>query len=223
MWTLEGELCELTGADNAEAALRVAGVLADAEQLIDLRAPDGWVRGGAETYIYVFEVVSARRVQRLILKAYVAPPGTGSLVEGLQALLQRRRLLADHGIAVPALFFTGRAVWIEEFISEDLTSALRDKDRQLLLATDVFLIAVALDRLGFAPIAPFADLRAKRSHAVMIDFGQDLGPPDISFEAMTCQDEAFRFLTAKIPGVSKRELLKCRELAVMQFVQTLLA
>lgn len=224
VWTLEGELRELTGADSAESALRLAGVLTDAEQLSFLRAvSEGWVRGGAETYIYVFDVGSAHRVQRLILKAYVAPPGTGSLVEGLKTLLQRRQLLAQHGVAVPTLFVKGRAVWVEEFIPEELTTALRDEGRQVPLVTDLFLVAVALDRLGFAPISPFSDLRAKGSRAVMIDFGQDIGPPGISIENMSCQDEAFSFLKSKLPTFSDRQLSDCRDVAVSRFLETLLS
>ena len=57
-------------------------MLADNDRLLDLHLPKDWVRGGAETYIYIFDVVSVRKTQPLILKAYVAPPGTGSLPEG---------------------------------------------------------------------------------------------------------------------------------------------
>ena len=221
-WTLERELCNLTGADSAEGALHVAGVLADNDRLLDLRLPKNWVRGGAETYIYIFDVVSANKTQHLILKAYVAPPGTGSLAEGVQTLMYRRKMLAEHGIAVPRIFVAGAVEWLEEFVTEELTSALRDEKRQLALASDIFLIAVALDRLGFAPIAPFADLRAEGTRAVMIDFGQDLGPPGVSFEAMACQDEALRFLQTNLAKIPKSELVECRERAVVRFLRTLL-
>jgi len=33
--------------------------------------------------------------------------------------MRRREMLAEHGIAVPRLFVTGTAEWVEEFIPEE--------------------------------------------------------------------------------------------------------
>lgn len=56
----------------------------------------------------------------------------------------------------------------------------------------------------------------------MIDFGQDLGPPGISFEAMACQDEASGFPAGKIQKSRNTSCSECRKQAVARFLQALL-
>ena len=200
-WRLEEALCDIAGVRPLERALLHLGLLEEGAELLDLEVVEDWRRGGSETYVLVFLVHTSIGSSKLILKAYVAPPGTGDLSAGVEELMRRRGLLSARGIATPHLYGVHRADWLEEYVAEDIATALKDGARRIELATDLLLIAVALDRLGFAPLAPFSDLRARGNRTVMIDFGQDLGPPDVSLENQACQAEAVAWLLEKYPDI----------------------
>lgn len=178
-WTLEGELRSLFRVEgDLTSALRQAEVIGPTEDLRELHEVESWRAGGAETWVYVFDVLGSASTKRLIIKAYVSL-GAG---EGrLQTLLERRSLLSSRGVSVPRLYATDRGVVLEEHIPwllrEHVRERLLTETRVVPLLVDLYRVALAFDASGFAPVSPFSDLRTDGRHAFVVDFGEDLGGP----------------------------------------------
>ena len=184
-WSLEGELRKAAGADNVESALRALNLLPTNQQLAGITLVADWTRGGAESYIFRFDVrmVSGLTVPAII-KAHTPPIGPQSIEKSLSEMLRRRHLLADAGLRVPSLYYSGNGIIIEQYIplafGEYFSQMSPGSTHCLSLATELIVIALVLDECGFAPIDVIGDLRADdNDYVYMIDFGEDLGPPNI--------------------------------------------
>jgi hypothetical protein len=179
-WTLEKELCGLSGAGSVEEALFSLGLIEQPRPVARLEEIHGWMRGGAETFIYRFRVVQSDVVHDVLLKAVVAFSTAKSLTEQGDEWVERRRLLEREGIRTPRLYHAGRAIVVEEFIPEGLSQFLRSRPRDTAhLFDQVIRYAATLERHGFCPISPFHGLRTDGVDVFAVDFGQDLGPPGI--------------------------------------------
>jgi len=214
-WTLEKELCGLTGASSVAGALGSLGILEAASPAPAIEEVHGWMRGGAETYIYRFRVVQEEIVQDVILKAIVAFSTTRSLTELGEEWVARRRLLEDEGIATPCLYRAQRALVVEQFIPEGLSGFLR---RQAAEAThlfdQVFCYAATLEKHGFCPVSPFHGLRTDGRKVFAVDFGQDLGPPGLSSKRTgRLLREAIKWLAA----ASSQSIDRSRAKAIFAF------
>lgn len=183
-WTLETELCKLAGRSPVKEALHDWGLLNDQEA--EFRLEEGredWIRGGAETYIYRFAVLQ-EGAQRLdcILKACVAYSPGSDLESILEQWIERRQLLRESGVETPQLYAHGHGVIVEESIPFSLGERLHGggKSAQESLAQQLSYLTGLLARHGFMPIQPFSDLRSRGTDVVVVDFGQDLGPPNVS-------------------------------------------
>lgn len=178
-WTLEGELRGLFQVEgDLTPPLRQAKVIGPTEGLRDLQTVEAWRAGGAETWVHVFDVVGTESTKRLIIKAFVSL-GAG---EGrLETLNERRSLLSARGVAVPRLYATGRGVVLEEHVPwllrDHVRARLLTETRVVPLLVDLYLVAIAFDQLGFAPLSPFVDLRTEGTRVFVVDFGEDLGGP----------------------------------------------
>jgi hypothetical protein len=180
-WTLEKELCGLSGAATAPEALLRLGLLEAPLPAPRLEEVHGWMRGGAETFIYRFRVLQGEAVRDVLLKAVVGFSTAKSLTEQGDEWVQRRRLLAQDGICTPRLYHAGRAIVVEEFIPEGLSQFLRSRPGDITRLFDqVIRYAATLERHGFCPISPFHGLRTDGVDVFAVDFGQDLGPPGLS-------------------------------------------
>jgi len=180
-WTLEKELCGLAGTGSAVEALVSLGLVDEDSRQPRLEEVHGWIRGGAETFIYRFRVVDDLATRDVVLKAVVAFSMAKSLTQLGGEWLERRRLLEQDGIRTPRLYHAGRALIVEEFIPERLSSCLERKPAQALqLADQVIQYAAALEKHAFRPVAPFHGLRTNGSDVFAVDFGQDLGPPGLA-------------------------------------------
>ena len=200
-WSIAKELCMASGADSLEEALYRLGVLPRHERFRNYVVHQDWRRGGAETYIYHFEVIaSSGRSVPLLLKAFTPSTIIGTIDEGLQQLIQRRRLLATNGIAVPVLYYVGRGVVLEQYIPFSLKERLeliaRTESMLFAVLVQLFDLAETLDELGFAPIAPFDDLRIDNDRVYVIDFGEDLGPPLAVTPGSVSEDSLIQWLDA---------------------------
>jgi hypothetical protein len=180
-WSLEGELEKLSGMPSIQESLFALRVLPAQDPLCQVRLPkEGWYRSGAETYLYRFSIVSNGLSQELALKACVAFAFDRTLEGILESWMKRRQILELNGIKSPTLYASGNGVILEEYIPYSARELLYSEGA----AKDAILIALAemagvLTRLRFQPIGIFHDIRSHGFDAVMIDFGQDLGPAGI--------------------------------------------
>lgn len=179
-WTLEKELCGLAGAATAAEALVALGIVEDHLPEPRLEEVHGWMRGGAETFIYRFRATQSDSVHDVLLKAVVGFSTAKSLTEQGDEWVQRRKLLEQDGICTPRLYHAGRAIVVEQFIPEGLSGFLRRKPPETVhLFDQVFRYAATLEKHGFCPISPFHGLRTNGVDVFAVDFGQDLGPPGL--------------------------------------------
>src|SRR3972149_3432393 len=91
-WTLEAELCKIAGVPDIGRALHTLGFLSSPTVSFRLnRTGNEWVRGGAETYLYRFNVAEEDlRPIEAVIKACVAfSPGT-TLERILKSWIERR-------------------------------------------------------------------------------------------------------------------------------------
>jgi hypothetical protein len=195
-WTLEGELQKVAEVDGLAAALHKLGLINRIESTFLLLGGDGeWVRGGAETYVFRFQVDEVgERPKDVIIKACAAySPGAG-LSDILHQWIQRRRLLQANGVQTPHLYGYGYGVIIEEYIEHSLCEVIKmASPNRNELVRELAIYAAVLSKLGFAPIGPFQDLRSRGSDVVAIDFGEDLGPAHINGQT---QSQIFSKLSA---------------------------
>lgn len=180
-WTLEKELCGLADMVSVAKALVSLGLVDEGSRQPRLEEVHGWMRGGAETYIYRFRVVDDLVTRDVVLKAVVAFSMAKSLAQLGGEWVERRQLLERDGVRTPRLYYAGRALIVEEFIPERLSSFLEGKPAQALqLADQVIHYAAALEKHAFRPVAPFHGLRTNGTDVFAVDFGQDLGPPGLA-------------------------------------------
>ena len=181
-WSLTDELCKVAGVKKISDALHLLGLLnAPTASFHLINFDNEWRRGGAETYIYRFQIEEEPGQRRdVLLKACVAYAPGGSLDGLLRNWIDRRNLLSATGIQTPKLYGWGHGLVIEEFVQYQLVERLKSGEtpRKSLLG-GLAKYAAALSKLGFAPVEPFADLRSRGDDIVVVDFGQDLGPPDV--------------------------------------------
>lgn len=197
-WSLEAELQKVAEVDGIAAALHALGLISEPQSSYRLLGGGGeWVRGGAETYIFRFQVdEEGKELKDVIIKACVAFSPVVALSNILDQWFQRRNLLRSNGVETPHLYKHGHGVLIEEYIPHSLPEALNavTSSREELLA-GLAIYAAALSKLGFLPIDPFHDLRSRGRDVVAIDFGEDLGPARVKNER---QPEMFEKLAAYI-------------------------
>jgi hypothetical protein len=214
-WTLEKELCGLVGAASVGEALWRLGIIPAPSPEPLLEEVHDWQRGGGETYIYRFRVVLPDSGHDVLLKAVVAFSLSRSLSELGNEWVQRRRLLEREGIRTPILYHAGRALLVEQFIPEKLSSCLRRGPADAPhLFDQVIRYAAVLERHGFCPISAFHGLRTNGTDVFAVDFGQDLGPPGLaSRRGRRLLREAIKWLGS----ASRQSIDKSRASAVYAF------
>ena len=180
-WSLEKELCKLIGAEDVDEALYRLKITTEKGFPVDIMRSDSWERGGAETYIYKFWVKEGESSQTgYIIKACVAFSPASSLDDILTEWVSRRTLVEANGVSTPRLLAYGHGVILEELIPYGLKERLLElKELAPLLLNQVAVVLGTLLKLGFSPVGILDDLRTRGDDVVMIDFGEDLGPPHI--------------------------------------------
>lgn len=176
-WTLEGELMQLAGAADTASALTTLGMI-DAGENFALDTVQDWHRSGAETYSLHFTVATRSRRGDFVLKACVAHVGGQSLKDTFAEWLSRRSLLDELGAGTPRLYVAGKAVLVEEYIPYTLADALvNNQEHREVILRALARTAGLLVSAGFVPFSA-QDWRSRGTDVVLIDFGQDLGPPN---------------------------------------------
>lgn len=198
-WSIESELCKIAETNDIEAALYKLSILETTEGLLNYQITRDWERSGAETYTFEFVVntTNGKRIP-LILKALVSYSPASTLEDELGQLIKRRQLLESYGVVTPTLYYSGRGVWLEQWVPY----SLKDRMSQILsnetisekIISQLFTFAIALDELGFRPIAPFDDLRTDDNQVFVIDFGQDMGPPSMEMGDHLCEKSLIDWL-----------------------------
>jgi hypothetical protein len=176
-WTLENELCDILSIKSIPAALAVAGIIESQDQFEGLSCISDWHRSGAETHLYIFDVLSNTNSRRIVLKACTpTAPTSRSIDQILNEWIARRNLTASHGISVPKLYGRGKGILLEEYIPYTLQEVLSETNNMSAVVDAASLLGT-LSRLGFEPISTLTDLRSRGTDAVLVDFGSDLGQP----------------------------------------------
>lgn len=193
-WSLESELCQMAGVNSAARACVVLGLLREGQALSSLN-PDpqwNWKPSGAESYSFVFDIVSGAERNRYILKAYTPFPSGVSLTDLFDRLLAKRRLIEEAGGRTPHLYAAYKCTVLETYIRYTLREALSQLDAPACerIRTDVLRIASALDWHRFKPISWLDDILADESGAFLVDFGADLGEPGTATGDGGCRQEA---------------------------------
>lgn len=178
-WTLNTELCKLAFVESVPMALCRLGLLDDVDEEFGLLLDEGgWQRGGAETYIFKFQVRKRAVNLNCILKACVAfhPKGIESILE---SWIERRHLLKSNGVSTPRLYGWGHGVLLEELIPYQMSTAVASGANSSILEELARTYGI-VSRLGFAPVRLFEGLGSRGTDVVVIDVGEDLGPPEIT-------------------------------------------
>jgi len=178
---IEKELLTLSGGHTIGEAALILGLLSKGQKFKAIEAPASWVRGGSETYIYPFSVVSIDGSSSpFILKAVTVFSIARSIDDILNEWVSRRKLLESTGIHVPRLLLAREGIILEEFIPYALKAFLKEQGEIDDLVAQVFRYAGILARLGFQPIGAFHDLHTDGKNVIPVDFGEDLGPAGVS-------------------------------------------
>ncbi len=213
-WTLESELCRLAQESDIRVALCSLGLLSGPGAKFRLvEQSEKWDRGGAETYLYRFRIEEDDKdFVEVLIKACVAFAPGGTLNEILKSWVERRQILEKHGVSVPKLYYWGQGVVLEEFIPYTLRDVLsRGAEPSQTILNDLTKFAAALSSLGFAPIGPFSDLRSRGDDVVVVDFGQDLGPPNVRMPTPAVFSELNSYLNSSGLSVSSQVWDELRE------------
>jgi hypothetical protein len=181
-WTVEAELQKLAGVASMSTALKLFGLLKDGcQEFTCVYPPEGWYRSGAETYVYRFQIRTGGIETGLVLKACVAFSPGRSLENLLTSWIERRKLVCSRGVRVPVLYAWGQGELLEEYVPfavQDILTGEAGPPNSVLIGLAELAGVVA--SLGFVPIRLFDDLRSHGDDVVMVDFGEDLGPPEMT-------------------------------------------
>lgn len=184
-WTVESELMRLAGESTLARAvtrLRLPLPAHTRPENCAVYVTANWQAGGAETYILMFSVVSARDryfpcdSSQFVLKACVASPSQGALAQTFRRWLERRDHIRTLGISTPRLYAADGATLLEEYVPLTIAEALSRPpvDKRARLLTALGLTAHRLAVGGYQPVSVH-DWRSRGIDVVMIDFGTDLG------------------------------------------------
>lgn len=181
MWTLEKELCKLSKSKNLQEALLRLKLIRNITDNVTITEDKEWERAGSETYIYRFWVKNSEISSGYVIKACVAFSPNFDIQSILQEWINRRQLMAQFGISTPKLITYGEGVVIEELIPYLLKDILvKGKYPSENTLIDLSIYAGFLQKMKFFAINPFDDLRSRDNDVVAVDYGQDLGPPNMS-------------------------------------------
>lgn len=177
------------GCDDERGIASALG-MSDDDQQPAIYVTEDWHRGGAETYVLVFELRTRRYARKFIVKACTPFSPAISIDRVLGRWLTRRRTIEECGCAVPRLYAARSGTLIEDYIEYELGMFPRfawtpTMTKDLLHFADVLL------RKRFSAVTPFADLRTDGHRVYVIDFGEELGdsnatlsPPDYRLQAL---------------------------------------
>lgn len=180
-WTLERELCKLTRTQTEREALFQLKLISSISMEYQIRTDVDWERGGEETYIYRFWVRREGQESGYIIKACVTLDLERGVEGTIQEWIQRRNLLVSNDINVPHLVYAGQGLIIEELIPWPLLDRMQNHPTTIPQILPLLVdYAATLSRLGFAAVDGFTDLRTRGSDLVVVDFGEDLGPPHMT-------------------------------------------
>lgn len=178
-WTLEAELCGLASETYLREALARLGLLLRDARDFELVTTQDWYRSGAETYSLRFAVRADGRERSYFMKACVAYEGGTPLPDIFATWLARRETVTRAGVSTPRLHAAGRALLVEEDVPLTLIEALRSGQHRPELMQAIGATVARLLNAGFAPLSTH-DWRSRRHDVVLVDFGQDLGPPNLA-------------------------------------------
>lgn len=166
-----------------------------------------WVMPGSESYIMQFAVSDAHNdLQRFVAKACVKLP----VIPSLNDWLSRRMLLREYGIAVPRLHAVNRGVLIEEHVAYNFKDAyeVADPDVQAALCRQFLQTYNQVWELGFRPIS-LHDVRSHGTDVVLIDFGSDLGAPQLHRGGLNEHEVAVRALNEMHRALGRLDVTGC--------------
>jgi len=134
----------------------------------DIHLIQDWRRGGAETYVTVFEVGGRKLIAKACIKL---PPG-----EVVREWLERRRIMSENGVVFPEVIAVDSATIIEEFIPLEFIQAYKfaDEGEREQLENGFLCTYKRIYGSGFSPTS-LHDLRSHGDDVVVVDVGEDIG------------------------------------------------
>ena len=180
MWTLEQELCAVASTQTLSVALKRLGLCrSDDAPGCEVSVRRDWVRSGAETYALIGQIDhSDGRTTPVFVKACVAIGDLSGVEKVAATWLKRRAHLRENGISTPHLFGFRKATFLEEYVPVSFWDAIRDANRRTAILDSLGATLGTLTRLGY-PCLNIADWRSRGTDAVIVDFGEDLGGPEL--------------------------------------------
>lgn len=179
-WTLESEICAAAGGGPLDRALVALGVCDEECRGCTIETEREWHRAGAETYALVAAIThSAGERTRLYLKACVALGDLSGVSRIVDEWIDRRAVVSAHGVSVPRLYAIHSGTLIEEYLPYMVLDLLHHRPRLSALLESLGSTAGVLTRLGF-PAFAVNDWMSRGEDVVIVDFGQDLGPPGMT-------------------------------------------
>lgn len=174
-WTIESELLSLTNTTSLAHAMEMLGIPSSATKRVHIRIDRDWYQGGAETWVFVFSLVIAKKhIRKYILKACAPNFAPRPVAEICDSWFNTRQILADAGILSPVVIARKGPLWLEEFIEYDLREALADPSIRASLARSIGTTAGYLFRCGYFARS-YHDWRTDGVRVVLVDFGSDIG------------------------------------------------
>ncbi len=212
----------MSGCSELDKAVVRLGLCEDPTS-VAARELSEWRPGGAETYIYLFELDCGDGTRKLLLKALVPHPASSTVQEAVNWRSERCELLRAMASPTVKIFATHQGTLLEEYVPHPILESLSahplgpivpPKESLLTgaaepgwqIAFDVLYLAAVVDHLRFAPLSLFDDLRSDGHRAIVVDLGQDLGPPLIAEAGDVTRREAEEWLRSHTNGLSESSL-----------------
>jgi len=201
-WTIEKEILTLSEEKNIRSALISAKLLEIHDELVEIQEIENWRRGGAETYVYTFQLIyRVANPKKLIAKAMVA--WQAALPAEQQARWQyKMNDFTALGLKVPQCFLSGKSLIIEEFIEHDIRSYYQQTELKEEFVSAVTEYGLIVINSGFAPVNIIGNLRTDGKQIYWIDFGTDLGDRGIKQSSM---ERSKKVLAREISNLTGQE------------------
>lgn len=177
-WSVSKELQRVTKTDSlAKSVIKLGLAEKMDDQIIILDETSNWTRGGAETYIFDFNIIVNGIPSRIMLKACISGPPARKIDDVIGEWVMKRLFLRDEGINTPKLYACAEGMIVEEYIDRSLKESLLDEPLNINIIKSIAKYIYVLQKSGFNYIDPFKDLRIDNDSIICIDFGEDIGQP----------------------------------------------
>jgi len=186
-----------SGEQEMYGALKALGLVPGNMLFSHISAERGWIRGGGETYALPFSVHMKGENKdgkyahelKLVFKACTPFPGPVPLLKIFDSWIARRKLLEANGVSTPVLCGAFSALVLEEYLEHHLSDVILQTNDRFSILNELGRSLGVIAKLSFNPPGSIiCDLRSRGNDVVFIDFGYDLGDPQLPAQEATAMD-----------------------------------